>query len=61
MEKKKLYKSSTDRKIEGVCGGIAEYCNLDSTIVRIAWIIFCCMGGSGIIAYIFCAIIMPRQ
>ena len=58
---RKLYKSNTDKKIAGVCGGIAEYFNIDSTLVRIAWIIFACMGGSGILAYILCAIIMPRQ
>ena len=60
-EKKKLYKSNTDRKLDGVCGGIAEYFDLDSTLVRLAWIIFCCLGGSGIIAYILAAIVMPRR
>ena len=38
MEGKKLYKSSTDKKIAGVCGGIAEYFNIDSTLVRLAWV-----------------------
>ena len=58
---KKLYKSNTDKKIDGVCAGIAEYFNLDPTVVRIAWIIFSCLGGSGLLAYLICAIVMPRK
>ena len=58
---KRLYKSRTDRKIFGVCGGIAEYFNLDPTIIRLAWALFCLAGGSGILAYIIAAIIMPRK
>lgn len=56
---KKLYKSRTDRKICGVCGGIAEYFNIDPTIVRLLWILFACVVGSGIVAYIIAAIVMP--
>ena len=59
MEGKKLYKSNTDKKIAGVCGGIAEYFNLDPTVVRLAWVAFCALGGSGILAYILAAIIIP--
>ena len=55
MEGKKLYKSSTDKKIAGVCGGIAEYFNIDSTLVRLAWVVFCLLGGSGVLAYIIAA------
>lgn len=58
--KKKLYKSETDKKICGVCGGIAEYFEIDSTIVRLGWIIFTVLGGSGILAYIIAALIMPK-
>ena len=58
MEGKKLYKSSTDKKIAGVCGGIAEYFNIDSTLVRLAWVVFCLLGGSGVLAYIIAALIM---
>lgn len=57
--KNKLYKSSTDKKIAGVCGGLAEYLNIDSTIVRLIWALVCLAYGSGIIAYILCAIIIP--
>ncbi len=55
---KKLVKSRTDRKICGVCGGIAEYINVDPTVVRILWIIFAACG-IGVLAYIACAFVMP--
>ncbi len=58
---KKLYKSNTNKQICGVCGGIAEYFNIDPTLVRIGWIVFFCLGGSGLLAYILCAIIIPTQ
>ena len=58
---KRLYKSNTDKKIAGVCGGIAEYFNIDSTLVRIGWIFLICAFGTGVIAYILCAIIMPSN
>lgn len=61
MEGKKLYKSSTDKKIAGVCGGIAEYFNIDPTLVRLGWVVFCALGGSGLLAYIIMAIIMPSR
>ena len=56
---KKLYKSNTNKMLEGVCGGIAEYFGVDPTIVRLAWVIFCALGSSGILAYIIAAIIIP--
>ncbi|MCL2500576.1 MAG: PspC domain-containing protein [Defluviitaleaceae bacterium] len=56
---KRLYKSRTDRKVSGVCAGIAEYIGIDPTLIRLAWIIFMFMGGSGIIAYIVAAIVIP--
>ena len=56
---KKLYKSTTNKMLEGVCGGIAEYFGIDPTIVRLAWVVFCALGGSGILAYIIAAIIIP--
>lgn len=59
--KKKLYKSRTDKKIDGVCGGIAEYFDVDSTIIRLAWVIFSLMGGSGILCYFIAMLIMPTS
>ncbi len=57
---KKLCKSNTERKICGVCGGIAEYLNVDPTIVRLAAVIAAMVAGSGVLAYIVAAIIMPE-
>ena len=58
---KKLCKSSRDKKISGVCAGIANYFDIDPTIVRLAWVAFTLMGGSGILAYIIAALIMPED
>lgn len=60
MEKKRLYKSDKNKKICGVCGGIAEYFDIDSTLVRLGWILFSCVAA-GIFAYILAAIIMPSE
>lgn len=56
---KKLVKSHVDRKICGVCGGVAEYINIDPTVVRLLWIVFGCIGATGVVAYIIAAIVMP--
>jgi len=47
--------------LDGVCGGIAEYFNIDPTIVRLAWAIFSLAGGSGVLAYIIASIIIPEK
>ena len=57
--KKRLCKSSRDKKILGVWAGIAEYLGVDPVLIRLLWIIFALVVGSGIIAYIIAAIIMP--
>jgi len=58
---KKLYKSETDKMLFGVCGGIAEYFRIDSTLVRIGLVFFTFCGGSGILLYIIAAIAMPHR
>jgi len=58
---KKLYRSRHDRMICGVCGGIAEYFDLDPSLVRLGCIVLFAMAGSGIIAYIIAAIIIPSE
>ena len=58
---RKLYKSRTDRKIAGVCGGIAEYLDVDSTIIRLVWVILIGCFGTGLLAYILAALIMPED
>ena len=59
---KKLYRSN-DKKICGVCGGIAEYFDLDPTIVRVLWVFLSLFsaGFPGILAYILCALFIPKQ
>ena len=61
MNEKKLYKSSTDKKLAGVCGGIAEYFNIDVNIVRICAVLIGCAGGAGVIAYIAAAMLLPEK
>lgn len=57
---KKLFRSRENRMICGVCGGIAEYFNIDPTLVRLAWVLVAaCSFGTGILAYFIAAIIMP--
>ncbi len=58
---KRLYKIEDGKKLCGVCGGIAEYLNIDPTVIRLLWVLFTALGGSGIIAYIICAIIFPNK
>ena len=60
---KKLYRSRTDRKWLGVCGGIAEYLDTDATLIRLLWIIVTIVTGffPGLIAYIVAAIVMPKK
>lgn len=61
MMEKRLYKSRENKMIDGVCAGIADYLNLDPTLVRLLWVVLCAMGGSGVLAYIVAAIIIPPQ
>ena len=61
MENKKLYRSSTNYKLAGVCGGIGEYFNIDPTVIRLGWIVFSVAGGAGLLAYIIAALVMPKQ
>lgn len=58
---RRLYKSNTNCMLDGVCAGIAEYFGLDPTLVRLAWVLFCAAGGSGFIAYLIAAIVIPRR
>jgi phage shock protein C len=58
---KKLYRSKKDQKLAGVCSGVAEYFNLDPTVVRLIWALFVLCGGSGILLYIVCAFIIPEK
>ena len=61
MNGKKLYRSDENKMLAGVCGGIAEYFGVDPTLIRLAWVVFSLLGGSGLLAYILAAIIIPRD
>lgn len=54
MDNKRLYKSSVNYMLCGVCGGIAEYFNIDPTLVRLAWVILTCFGGAGDLGIYHC-------
>lgn len=56
-----IYRSKENKVISGVCGGFAEYLDLDPTIVRVIWALTSLTWGAGIIAYIICAIIIPEK
>ena len=56
---KKLHKVEKNKKLCGVCSGFAEYFGIDVTIIRLALVAFCLLGGSGVLAYIICALVMP--
>lgn len=58
---KTLHKSSTNKVIAGVCGGIGEYFHVDPSLVRLGFIAFSVLGGGGLMAYLLAAIIMPSE
>jgi phage shock protein C len=60
---KKLYRSRTEKKISGVCGGIAMYFNLDPTIIRLVWafVSVFSVGIPGVLIYVICALVIPEE
>ena len=58
---KKLYRSRTDRKLGGVCGGLAQYFNIDSTLVRLLFVIGVIFVGGGLLAYLIMLIVVPEE
>ncbi len=58
---KKLYRSQTDRIIAGICGGLAEHFDIDSTIVRLVFILVVALGGSGIFIYLLLWLLIPES
>lgn len=59
MNGKKLYRNTENKMLAGVCSGIADYFDIDPTLVRLGWVLFSLLGGSGLLAYIIAAIIIP--
>lgn len=58
---KTLYRSRTNRKVAGVCGGLGKYFDIDPIIIRLIWFLFVLFGGSGIIVYIIAWIVIPLE
>lgn len=58
---KKFTRSTTDKMIAGVAGGLAKYFDIDATIVRVLFVLFALAGGPGILAYIILWIVMPEE
>ena len=59
MNGKKLYRNTENKMLAGVCSGIADYFDIDPTLVRLAWVVLGFMGGSGLLAYIIASIVIP--
>jgi phage shock protein C len=58
---KKLYRSNTNRKLCGVCGGLAEHFDIDPTIIRLIFIFLTLFGGGGLLIYLICALVIPKS
>lgn len=58
---KQLRRSLENRVLAGVCGGIGEYFGIDPVLIRIAWLLLTLAGGSGVIIYLICWLIIPNQ
>jgi len=58
---KRLYKSTTNKKIFGVCGGLSEFFNIDATIIRLIWALLVFCAGTGLLAYIIAALVLPND
>ncbi|MFQ5817220.1 MAG: PspC domain-containing protein [Terriglobia bacterium] len=56
---KRLMRSRRDKKIAGVCAGLADYFEFDVTLIRIVWLLVVFLGGTGLLAYLVCWIVMP--
>jgi phage shock protein C len=58
---RKLYRSRTNRKVAGVCGGLAQYFNTDATVIRVLFVVLAVLGGSGLLIYLAMWIIVPSE
>ena len=61
MEPKKLYLVKEGKKVCGLCNGIGEYFEIDPTIIRLAWLVFVFLGGTGLLAYFLGALVVPTK
>jgi phage shock protein C len=60
-QSRKLYRSRTDRKLAGVCGGLAQYFNTDATLIRVLFVVLTVLGGAGPLIYLAMWIIIPNE
>lgn len=60
MEDKRLIRSTTNRMIAGVAGGLAEYMNLDPTLIRLIFVLLALLGGPGLLIYLILWLVMPE-
>ena len=58
---KKLYRSRNDKKLAGVCAGLAKYLNMDANVIRLIMVLLTLFVGGGLIAYIVCALVIPEE
>jgi phage shock protein C len=58
---RKLYRSRTDRKLAGVCGGVAKYFNADPTLIRVLFVVLALLGGPGLVIYLVLWIFVPEE
>ena len=61
MENRKLYRSRSDKMLAGVCRGLANYLNLDTTVVRLLFVLLFFLGGHGLLIYLILWILMPAE
>jgi phage shock protein C len=58
---RRLYRSRTDRKLAGVCGGLAQYFNTDATPIRVLFVVLALLGGPGLVIYLLMWILVPEE
>jgi phage shock protein C len=58
---RKLYRSRTNRQLAGVCGGLAQYFNVDTTLIRVLFVVLTVLGGAGLVLYVAMWIIVPKE
>jgi phage shock protein C len=60
-ETRRLYRSRTNRKLAGVCGGLAQYFNTDPTLIRVLFVVLAVLGGPGLLIYLVLWIVVPKE
>jgi phage shock protein C len=58
---RRLYRSRTNRKLAGVCGGLAQYFNTDATLIRVLFVVLALLGGPGLVIYLLMWILVPEE